>query len=138
MIERNVESILQKIDHQFKIWSRRSLTTLGRIQIVKTFGLSQILFVLQSLVLNETDFKRVNTILYKYIWNRHYLAAKAPERIKREIVNQPVNLGGLGMLDLKELDASLKIKAFGRLVNSNHPFLRLIKNNLKLNNFFYR
>lgn len=40
------------------------------------------------------------------------------------------------MLDLKELDASLKIKALGKLINSDHPFLKIIRNNLKLDNFF--
>ena len=136
MVERNVEAVLQKIDSQFKSWSRRRLTTLGKVLIVKTFGLSQIMYLMQSLVLNETDFKRLNSILYKFIWNKHFRAAKAPERIKREIVNKPVNMGGLGMLDVKELDSSLKIKSLGRLVKSNHPMLSMIKEGLNLDNFF--
>ena len=74
-------------------------------------------------------------MLYKFIWNRHYLAAKAPERIKREIVNKQVKYGGFGMLDVSELDLSLKRKAIGRLIQSKHPFLILIKASLDWRSF---
>ena len=80
--------------------------------------------------------KKINHVLYKFIWNRHFLAAKAPERINRKIVNTPLKLGGLGMLDVNELDASLKIKSLGRLLETRHPFLGLIRNFLNLNCFF--
>ena len=87
--------------------------------------------------LSEAHFKRINGILYKFIWNRHFLAAKAPERIRRTIVNKSLRLGGLGMLDIGELDASLKLKALGRLKSSAHPFLCLIRNKLNLEEFFF-
>ena len=80
--------------------------------------------------------KKINLVLYKFIWNRHFLAAKAPERINRKIVNTPLKLGGLGMLDVNELDASLKIKLLGRFLETRHPFLRLICSFLNLNCFF--
>ena len=83
---RNVEAVAEKIDKQMKSWSRRSLSVLGKILIVKTFGISQIIFLMQSIMLQESDYKKLNALLYKFIWNRHYLAAKAPERIKREIM----------------------------------------------------
>ena len=41
------------------------------------------------------------------------------------------------MLDIKALDESLKLKALGRLVNTTHPFLRLIKERVNLKQFFY-
>ena len=66
----------------------------------------------------------------KFIWNQHYLAAKVPEQIKREIVNKQEKYGGFGMLDVSELDSSLKSKAIGRLIQSKHPFLSLIKASL--------
>ena len=71
-------------------------------------------------------------MLYKFIWNRHYLAAKAPERIKREIMMVNVKNCGLGMLDIAELGDSLKLKALGRLRTSNHPFLRLLNRSRSL------
>ena len=75
-------------------------------------------------------------VLYKFLWNRNFHASKAPERIKREIVNTPIKFGGLGMLDISELDKSLKLKALGRMLKSEHPFLKLVQNKLDLSDFF--
>ena len=132
----NVDRAIERIDRILKTWSRRRLSTLGKILLVKTFGISQIIFLIQSFKFDEKHFKAVNHLLFKFIWNKHYLAAKAPERIKREYVNKPIAQGGLGMLDIAELDAGLKLKAYGRLMNSKHPFLELIKENLSEQYFF--
>ena len=132
----NLDNVIRKAEKHLKSWSARNLSILGKILIVKTFGISQIIFLMQSLVLDENHFKKINHVLYKFIWNRHFMAAKAPERIKREIVNKSLKHGGLGMLDIKELDASLKLRALGRLLTTNHPFLVMVRNKLDLSDFF--
>jgi hypothetical protein len=75
--------------------------------------------------------------LYKFIWNKHYLAAKAPERIKREIANKPLSLGGLGMLDIAKLDESIKLKSLGRLMSSQHYFMRIVRLGLDMSDYFF-
>ena len=136
MEQANIEAVCEKIDRQFIKWSKRNLSTLGKILIVKTFGISQIIFLMQSIVISTASFKKLNAYLYKFIWNRHYSAAKAPERIERAIVNRPLKLGGLGMLDIKALDDSLKLKALGRLLASKHPFLIMLKDKMSMDQFF--
>ena len=137
MVDENVAAAKARIDSNLAKWSRRGLSTLGKILIVKTFGISQIIYLMQSIVLKNSHIKVLNAILYKFIWNRHYQAAKAPERIKRIVTNTPVKLGGLGMLDISLLDEGLKVKALGRLIDTCHPFLLLIKAKLALSDFFY-
>ena len=136
LMKRNIEGILEKMDKHLKSWSRRSLSTLGKILIAKTFGISQVIYLLQSLAINLDDVKKINALLYKFIWNRHYHASKAPERIKREICTKPLIKGGLGMLDIAELNESLKIKAVGRMLISKHPFLRIVRTKTNLESFF--
>ena len=136
MDEENVKAVCSKMDSHLKRWSRRNLSILGKINIVKTFGISQIIYLMQSLCLKNAHMKVLKAFLYKFIWNRHYLAAKAPERIKREIVNTPVKLGGFGMLDIAHLDEGLKCRALGRLLASEHPFMILLRNKVDLNDFF--
>jgi hypothetical protein len=135
MVEDNVDRAIKKMDKIFKNWTRRSLSTLGKILIAKTFGISQLIHVMQSLVFDKKHYVRINKTLYKFIWNRHYNAAKAPERIKREFTNKPIKLGGLGMLDIEELDMSLKIKSLGRLLQTEHPFLKIIKEGLDMSHY---
>jgi hypothetical protein len=42
----NFEAMKAKMDRHFTVWSKRGLSLLGKIQIVKTFGLSQYLYTL--------------------------------------------------------------------------------------------
>ena len=135
IIDENVQTVAEKVDKNLRRWSARNFTTLGRILIVKTFGISQIIFLMQSLALDVKHFKLFNHYLYKFIWNRHYSSAKAPERVKREIVNTPVKLGGYGMLDIIELDQSIKVKSIARLMETNHPFLSKIRQLINFNEF---
>ena len=125
------------MDSIFKSWSRRGLSTLGKILIVKTFGISQLIFLMQTVELKASHYKMINNIVCKFIWNRHYLAAKAPERIKREIMCKPVKLGGFGMLDVSILNESLKIKSIGRMAISDHPFISILREKSSFGNFFY-
>ena len=136
LLDRNVDVAIDRMTQHFQNWSRRNLSTLGKIILAKTFGVSQIIYLLQSVCLNESHFKRINAVLYKFIWNRHYLAAKAPERIKRDICTNSLINGGLGMLDIVELDESLKIRALARILLTEHPFLKILKDKLNFSNFF--
>ena len=137
MRDANVNSAIKRMDKILKTWSARNLTTLGKITIAKTFAISQIIYIMQSFDLDADNFKAVNKVLYKFIWNRHYLAAKAPERIRREVTNTPIMYGGLGMLDLSDLDKGLKLKALARLFDTEHPFLKLIKQKIDFSDFFF-
>ena len=134
--ERNVASVAAKMERHFGSWMRRGLSLLGKVLIAKTFGLSQAIYLMQTIKLAENDFKKINAVIYKFLWNRHFHAAKAPERIKREIMCKSSALGGFGMLDTAELDCSLKLRALGRLMSSEHPFMRILKRKIDLNNFF--
>jgi hypothetical protein len=133
----NVAACIQRMDKYLRSWSQRSLSILGKILILKTYGVSQFIYLCQSMTLNDNHFKRINHSLYKFVWNKHYSAAKAPERIKRDIVNTPIHMGGFGMLDVRKLDDSLKLRALGRLLVSKHPMLIKIKDRLKLDDFFF-
>ena len=136
MVQSNVDSVIARMDSHFKNWSRRGLSLMGKILIAKTFGISQLIYLLQSMSLTDAHFKKINMLLYKFIWNRHYLAAKAPDRIKRTILTTPILLGGFGMLDVVELDNSLKLRAVGRVLKSDHPFNKIVKDRIDLKAFF--
>ena len=136
MLNSNVDAVITKMDRHFRQWSRRGLSTMGKILIAKTFGISQLIYLLQSVAITDVHLKKINQIVFKFIWNRHYLAAKAPERIKRQIVCNSVRNGGFGMIDINQLDDSLKLRALGRLLVSEHPFNKLIKDRLNLDSYW--
>ena len=133
--EANVEKVIKAMTSQLRNWSRRHLTLLGKILILKTFAISQVIFTMQSLTLSDNSLKKLNTLLYKFLWNKNFNANKAPERIKRSITTTPISLGGLGMVDLKELQTLLDLRSFGRLMVSAHPFFQQICTQIKSKGF---
>jgi len=137
MRKQNLEATLKKVDAQLLRWSMRGLSVLGKILVLKTFGISQTIYLMQNMILEDGDIKTLNAAMYKFLWNKKYLAAKAPERIRREIVNKPIELGGFGMLDLAELDNSIKIKTIGNLLTSNHPLLMMLRTKINLGDFYH-
>ena len=133
----NVAEIGRKMKKKLEPWSRRNLSLIGKILLTKTFGISQSIYLMQCFALTMNNIKFLNSILYKFLWNRHFNAAKAPERIKREIINKPVLLGGYGMLDLGKLDNSIKLRILGRTLVSSHPFSSIVKDSMDLGDFFF-
>ena len=63
-------------------WSTRTLSLLGKILIVKTFAISQIIFFMQSSNLTEPYLKLFEASIYKFLWNKNLSSSKAPDRIK--------------------------------------------------------
>ena len=51
---KNFERILSCVDKQLRMWSSRGLSLMGKIQIYKTFGLSQILFACSTIMFSLT------------------------------------------------------------------------------------
>ena len=117
-------------------WSKRRLTILGRILIIKTFAISKLVYLMQTLTLSEKSYKLFNRVVFKYLWNRNLNAARAPERLKRSIMYTPVNHGGFGMVDIKALGDSLDLRSYGRLVTTNHPFLSQLRPLVNHDDFF--
>ena len=134
--EANVEKVIRAMTSQLRQWSRRHLTLLGKILILKMFAISQVIFTMQSITLSDNSLKKLNALIYKFLWNKNFNASKAPDRIKRSIVTTPILRGGLGMLDLNELRKSLDLRAYGRLINSEHPFFSQVGAKIKLKGFF--
>ena len=83
--KQNILNMLEAVEKQLNGWYKRNLSLLGKIQIFKTFGLSQILYTLTSIQMNRIEDQMLTNIIYKFIWNRNPDANKAPDRIKRKI-----------------------------------------------------
>ena len=127
----NIKNMLGAVESSLKSWTNRSLSLLGKIQIFKTFGLSQILYTLSVIEIKKPESKKLTDIIYKYIWNRNMDANKAPDRIKRQILLTKVSSLGFGMIDYREVVRSLRLKNMIRLLNmEDNPLTNIIKSSM--------
>ena len=134
--EVNVQKVYDSMERHLKTWSQRSLTLLGKILIIKTFAMSQAIFLLQSMSISDRSIKKLMAIIFKYLWNKNFNAERAPDRIKRSVMLTPVKYGGFGMVSLSDVAEALDLRAYGRLTASEHPFFKQLKLLIDADNFF--
>ena len=127
----NIDRMIEAVEGQLKSWSNRNLSLLGKIQIFKTFGLSQILYTLTNVEIKKSEEAILTGIIYKFIWNKNMDVAKAPDRIKRQTLLKKVKNLGFGMIDYKEVVKSIRLRNLIRLINSERgPLYDIIRINL--------
>jgi hypothetical protein len=65
----NVQDKIRKLSYKIKKWTPRHLTMEGKILIVKTFGLSQLIYNMQSFCFHPNDIKSAEREIFKFIWS---------------------------------------------------------------------
>jgi len=126
MAEDNFHLMFDKMNKHFTDWSKRHLSILGKIQIIKTFGLSQYLYSLAVIDLLPEHWKEIRKATAKFIWNKTYAGNRAPNRFSNDILFKPIDKGGFGMLELEKVVEGLRIKRVATLLEKDvHPINQL-------------
>ena len=113
---------IKEIENIINIWSRQTLTPVGKITIIKTLIISKLnhLFLTLPTPCNTTLKQLIRTI-YSFIWENK------PDKIKREILCLEHKFGGLKMLDIEEYIKGLKLTWVRRLLKNNTKLKKLIE-----------
>jgi hypothetical protein len=81
----NVRNKIDKLSNKIKQWSQRYLTMEGKVLIVKTFGLSQIIYNLQSYGFEISEINTVEKIIFEFLWSTKD-NPNGIDRIKRSVM----------------------------------------------------
>ena len=99
----NYERIIQNIEQVCNLWKQRNLTLIGKVEIIKTFCISKLVFMFNMTVVPPWVITAANKIIYKYLWNGR------GDKIKRNALIAPVSAGGLNLIDLQSLVTSQRV-----------------------------
>ena len=115
--ELNYSSKIEEMKRLISNWSKRILTPLGRITVIKSLALSKINHLILSLPKpSEKVKKEIQNMFYDYLWN------KGPDKIKRSLVIQNYENGGLKMIDLGSFISSLRLTWFRRMLTTPNKY----------------
>ena len=106
---------LDALENTLNNWKRWKLTLLGNTNIVKSLGLSKLIFIASVLPVPEKFFDQVNKITFNFIWDNKMAKIK-----RNTIIGECENLG-LNMIDSSLMNKALKciwIKRFRLNENS--------------------
>ena len=135
LIDINYEPILNKMLQLSNIWSQRELTLFGKSVIIKSLLLSQLTFLMSVLPTpNEDYFNRANKIIFGFLWKNK------PDKIKRNVLYNKKENGGLSLTHVKAQNTSLKIAWIKRLLsdaqaNWKYFFIYYIQREINIRDF---
>ena len=96
-------------------WKYRRLTLLGKITVLKSLVVSQLVYLLTPLKSNYSTLTEINKLLYTFLWNGK------GDKIKQNVIINDYCDGGLKMIDIFSFNKSLKVAWIKKyLDNSNN------------------
>ena len=98
----NYDEKLEKVRNTLSCWKYRRLTLIGKITVLKSLVVSQLVYVLSPLRLNVKAIKEVNKLFFSFLWNGK------GGKIKRNVIINDYPCGGLRMIDIFSFSKSLK------------------------------
>jgi len=105
----------------FLSWSKRNLSMLGKVQIIKALIIPIFTFIVSSCVIPEQYKKKeIEIKCFKFIWNGK------PDKVKRNTFIGDFEKGRLKMIDIESYLISLKELSVSRLTDSKCSNWKLI------------
>ena len=123
--KRNYTENINNIEIMLNIWKQRQLSILGKVQIIKTYGISQIIFVCNMLTVPQNVIKEAKSIYFKFLWN-------GPNKMKELSTVGEIQHGGMRMPHLESIVESLRAVWVKRYESKNyHPWKEFLIEGLK-------
>ena len=108
--EFNFNQKLKVLQTKLDMWSSRDLTVFGKVMLIKTLAISQLIYSTSNLPVPAGIEDSVKIKCFKFIWRNK------KDKIKRSGLYQDSNKGGLRMTDISLMFKSLKLAWIPRLL----------------------
>lgn len=131
LTDQNYNTKLKNIKQIINLWKLRNLTIYGKVQLIKTYLISQVIYLLSVLPAPNLEFvKQLEQILFKFLWN------DKTERIKRTTLYRTLAKGGIAMPHLPSFNYALKLAWLRRLLDERNDSLwkNIVVNKLPMGN----
>ena len=106
----NFETRVNKCKSVLNEWKSRHLTMIGRAQILKTFIVSQFLFIASAIVLPKHYISVINNMMIDFMWRGK------KGKLSRSVLYKTVENGGLGVPELGHMISVSHIKWVRRYI----------------------
>ena len=109
-VEENWTGRIKVIKSLISLWEKRNLSIMGKTIIIKTFLLPQLTYFMQAFIIPEKVLTEVNRLLYRFLWRKKDCNKKAFEKVKRAVICNETEFGGLNMIDIKQMQLSFMLQ----------------------------
>ena len=116
-------------------WKARKLTLNGKVLIIKSLAISQIIYLSNLLPFPDDIIKDLENAIYEFFWN------SKTHKVKKSVIVQNYKDGGYKMIDLRTLNIIQKLKWIKLYLNGHDCQWRCLMEafvNVKNLNIFLR
>ena len=132
-LEENWGPRIDSIERTLNLWAKRDLSIIGKIIILKTFALSKLNYVIDSIGLPHDTLQRLNRMFFQFIWKKKFSNKRAIEKISRKVLCNQYKDGGLKMFCMFDIqDAATLQWAESLLVGGGEDWEEFAWDALKL------
>lgn len=125
----NFSEKLLKCQHILNSWKQRNLTLLGKALVLKTFIISQFLYITNALDIPKHYLENLEKMMLDYFWGGR------KHKLKKEILFRKIEEGGLNFLDIHQLIKANRVKWVGKYLNSEeHLWKQMFEEFMHSNN----
>ena len=117
-INANFTEKRQKMQIRQNIWSNRDLSLIGKIQIAKSLGLSNMIYSFSMQACPQHVIIETQTAIRNFVWN------DKPPKVKHVVLRQHLDHSGLRSPDVSLMNKAIKLAWLSRL-NTNAKWIRL-------------
>ncbi|KAK2549422.1 LINE-1 retrotransposable element ORF2 protein [Acropora cervicornis] len=115
IVEYNYRMKLDEVRKLVDSWSRRLLSIIGKIQVIKSLAISKLVHLFTTLATpNDSSFKELETLFFSFIWGGK------GDKIARKIIINDIENGGLKMTDIRSFAKALKISWIKKVWDVNY------------------
>ena len=120
----NFFSKIRKMKTKLNLWKTRDLTLFGKSVLGKILGASQLIYTASLMTVPDAVTRAAQSLLFSFLWKNK------KDKIKRNVVCQPLENGGLNFINFELMVKSLRLAWIARLI-SNHYEMKTHENPVK-------
>ena len=105
---------LDKLSKRLEAWSFRSLSLKGRALSIISLALSGLVYIGSIFRLPENICKQINRAIFNFLW------AGKNELVARRIYQNPIQYGGLGIVDINAKVKALQLRFISHICNESY------------------
>ena len=119
-IKLNWEDKIKNVERCLQMWTKRNLSLVGRILIVKTFGISKLTYLASSVACSDEVVKKVHSLTYNFIWKGKR------DHVKRDTIMAKKEDGGLNMTNFRLQEKALKAMMLKRILEPGNERWKIL------------
>ena len=109
--EVNITNKISKLCKQLNYWKGRQLSINGKMIIIKTYAISQLIFSSQFQIISPKDIRKIEHLCYNFLWN-------GPDRVKRMFLKSGQDEGGINGIDIESFFNAIAVRQFFKSYNN--------------------